>query len=199
VGAHGPNSNAVFDGIHIDPASALPITFENFDLDAQGGQFSIPLQDEYEGLDWASDADTESGASGRFTVQNAGTSDRNDAMGNPIHGAGGSENWLKVRVSSVGKGAKVTTPLDEYFEFHSMRLYTQDHPAFTNSITVTWRTLDGADASSAVLLTNDRWITVTASDLGIGPGTLLKAIWFNGLNEYPKLSTFGLDDFTIKL
>ena len=26
-----------------------------------------------------------------------------------------------------------------------MRLYTQDHPAFTNSITVTWRTSDGVD------------------------------------------------------
>ena len=196
---HGHISNAVFDGIHIAPASTLPITFENFDLDAQDKRFGINLEDEYEGLDWAHDADTKIDTWGSFTVQDVGATDRNDSIGNTIHGAGDSENWLKVRASSVGKGATVTRPLDECFEFHSMRLYTQNHPAFINSITVTWRTLDGIDVSSAVLLTNDRWITITASDLGIGPGTLLKAMWFNGLNENPKASNFGLDDFTIKL
>jgi hypothetical protein len=42
-----------------------------------------------------------------------------------------------------------------------MELYTQDHPAFIDEDTVTWRSFDGSsDTSTPVTLTGDTWVTV---------------------------------------
>ena len=180
-------------------AASLTIDFESFGPSDQGKRFGDDLGSSYQGFDWAYADSAKNDAWGSFSVQDSGAPGGNDSSGQSIPGAGGSENWLKARASSVGKGAKITIAPGEDFEFVSMSLYTQDASAFLGEVTVTWRTVDGTDTQASVALVDDSWIAVTAADLGISDGTLLKSMWFNGAPSNPNSVKFGLDDFSVKV
>jgi len=174
------------------------VDFEDFGPDDQSKRFGVDLDENYAGLNWAyPPTSSKINTWGSFTVQDATAPGGNDSEGDSIPGAGFSDNWLKVRASSVGKGAKITRSAGECFEFESMNLFTQDHPVFIDEVTVTWRTCDAATTDSANLsLADDTWIPVTAGNLGI-EGVLLRAMWFNGAQSNPNAAKFGLDDFEV--
>jgi sugar lactone lactonase YvrE len=176
------------------------VDFENFEPGDQGKTFGVDIDDKYAGLDWAYHASYKIETWGHFTVQDKNAFGGNSSYGNSIPGASDSKNWSKVKAGALGKGAKITRRRGECFEFMSMKLFTQDHPAFIDEVSVTAKTCDGTfENSEFVNLKNDNWIEVTAADLGIEARTLLKAIWFNGFPEDPKASKFGLDDLVVNV
>ena len=194
--------SSVWPQLVVTAPQSTVIDFESFGQNDQGKRFGVdsPLEDgEYGGLDWAYDTLDKIETWGSFTVQDVAAPEGNDSYGTAIPGAGGSDNWVKARASSVGKGAKITSLTGECFEFLSMRLFTQDHPAFIDEVTVTWRTCDDAQYSTALALTDDAWIEVTAADLGIPENTLLKSMWFNGTPINPDAAKFGLDDYEVRI
>jgi hypothetical protein len=192
--------NAVYAIVDTITPGYNTIDFEDFGPNDQGKRFGVHLDEKFEGLDWAYPTSSKINTWGSFTVQDATAPGGNDSEGDSIPGAGGSENWVKVRASSVGKGAKITRCPGECFEFKAMKLFTQDHPAFINEVTVTWRTCDATTTDSTdVMLTDDMWVEVTAADLGIPEGTLLRAMWFNGVPRNPNAAKFGLDDLEVSI
>jgi len=177
--------------------AATTLGFEDFLVTSQGDRFGVDILGTYQGFDWAYGSATKIATWGSFTVQHSGALGGNSSYELPIPGAGESENWLKARASSVGKGAKITN--QDGFVFESMKLFTQDHPAFVGRVNVTWRTIDNVtSAATPIDLVDDAWIEVTADDLG-AKGLTLKAMWFNapGITK-PNGAKFGLDDFTVE-
>jgi len=174
--------------------------FEDFLVTSQGDRFGVDIPGTYQGFDWAYGSATKIATWGSFTVQHSGAPGGNSSNELSIAGAGESENWLKARASSVGKGAKITA-LDPVtgFVFESMKLYTQDHPAFVGQISVTWRTTDNETSSGHLIdLVDGDWVNVTAEDLGL-QGEVLKAMWFNGPGiRNPDGAKFGLDRFSVQ-
>ena len=68
----------------------------------------------YKGLDWAYDTETKINTWGSFTVQDSGAPEGNESTGKAISGTDGSENWVKARAISVGKGAKISRSYELY-------------------------------------------------------------------------------------
>jgi hypothetical protein len=169
--------------------TTVTIDFEDFEAADQGKRFGTDLGEMYETFDWAymSYKDDDWGS---WTVQDGG------ATG--VFGASfGSDNWLKARASSNGKGAKITR--QDGFQFVGLRVFTDtSNPAFLHEVDVTWRTTDDATYGPFLIDLADGWLEVTAADIGAESQTL-KAMWFNGAPSDPNAAKFGLDDFTVIL
>ena len=160
------------------------VRFDEFDPADHGKRFGQELNVEYKGFEW--------GYSGPIKLDTWGSWTVVDSV-SEVLGANDSHNWVKARASDEGKGAKITHPVG--FVFQSVMLYTDDRPAFLQEVRVTYRTTSGFTSDGEVIpLLPNRWIQLSASDLGV-EHLPLKSIWFNGPGvTEPNSGKFGLDN-----
>ena len=187
------------------------VDFESFGPVEAEKKLGLELDAAYAGLTWAYDPPADpTDIDKRLVWGNWAPTDSSSE----VPGASGSENWLKARASSVGKGAKITGP-PTGFVFDSMKLYTRDpsaSSAFLQQVVITARPVAGSDIVSVPIdLQPETWVEITAAQLeqfadvpsgtvkeGLIDGNSLKSIWFNAVDESsPNSAKFGLDDFTV--
>ncbi|MFT4546588.1 MAG: YVTN family beta-propeller protein [Verrucomicrobiales bacterium] len=113
-----------------------------------------------------------------------------------VSGADGSDNWLLAKANQKGKGSGIIR--NTGFQFIEMDLYTDlSRLSFAETVEVTAYFLDGGTLSTEIVLADQVWATVRASDLGVG-GVMLTSIRFNaGGTGKQNTGNFGIDNFTL--
>ncbi|MEM6533661.1 MAG: hypothetical protein AAF654_13630, partial [Myxococcota bacterium] len=176
-------------------APVTTIDFESFRRRQHGRILGLKSPGCFDGLEWAHNTKKKTLWWGNWAPQDESVWQPGAPRG--ISGAGGSDNWLKGRASTIGRGAQISRA--DGFVFRSMRLYTRRSPLYLDKVTVSWEDMAGLKGEpKRIRLQKNDWLKVTAKEIG-AEGRTLKALWFNGRRANAYGSVFGLDDLVLEI